>query len=149
MMAAIALVAIDCVAIRTPLLGRTVTEAMLLLGGLPMANILAAGLLTLLRDRSWRRVYRPWLVGFEVVGWTALCLYASCAYYHPDALRETVVHTASPLRALASHAFIAVIMAALALPHIALALLGGWLNRKYAIGVTIIDLFQRELTTAA
>jgi hypothetical protein len=39
-------------------------------------------------------------------------------------------------------------MAALGLPQLILALLGGWLNRKYAIGVTIINLFYRDLTTA-
>jgi hypothetical protein len=83
-MATVVLVALDCIAIRTPLSGRSPTAGMLLLGGLPTANILAAGLLTLLSDRSWRCVSRPWLVGFEVVGWTVLLLYASCACSHAD-----------------------------------------------------------------
>jgi hypothetical protein len=142
MMAAVALVALVAFerrVIQNPLSGRTVTEAMLLLGGLPMANILAAGLLILLRDRWRRRVYLPWLVGFEVVGWTALCLYASIAYHHPDALRETVVHALSPLVPPGDQAFIVAVMATLGLPQLAVALLGGWLNR----------LFHRDLTTAA
>src|SRR5262249_49539303 len=61
MMAAVALIALDCRAIGTPLSGLSVTECMLVLGGLPMANILAGGLLILLADRSWRRVHHPWL----------------------------------------------------------------------------------------
>jgi hypothetical protein len=148
MMAAVVLVALNCIALRTPLSGRSLAACMLLLGGLPMANILAAGLLTVLPDRSWRAVYRPWFVGFEVVGWTALLLYSSCAYYHPEALRESVVPALRSLRALGNPAFITAVMAALTVPQLCLALLGGWLNQRYGIGVTIGDLYDRDLTTA-
>src|SRR4051794_31380971 len=72
LMAVVVLVALDCVAIRTPLSGRSVTAGMLVLGGLPMANILAAGLVPLLPDRSGRCGCHRWLVGFEVVGWSTL-----------------------------------------------------------------------------
>jgi hypothetical protein len=148
MMAAVVLVALDCMAIRTPLSGLSVTACMLLLGGLPMANILAAGLLILLADRSGRGVYRPWLVGFEVAGWTALFLYASCAYYRPYALREYVVHALTSLRALGNSALITAVVVALSAPQLGLAILGGWVNRKYEIVVTIGGLIDRYMTTA-
>jgi hypothetical protein len=148
MMVVVALVALDLMAIRAPLNGLSVTACMLRLGGLPMANILAFGLLIVLPDRSWRRVYRHWLAGFEVAGWIALFLYASCAYYHPYALRESVVHAMTPLRALGNPSFITAVVATLSAPQLGLALFGGWLNRRSRIGVTIGDLFDREMTTA-
>jgi hypothetical protein len=148
LMAVIGLVALDCMTIRTPLSGLSLTVGMLLLGGLPMTNILAAGLLPLLSGRSGRGADRPWLVGFEVVGWIALLLYASCAYYHPDALREGLVDALRSLRVLGNPAFLAGVVAVLSAPQLGLALLGGWLNRRYGIGVTIADRFDRDLTTA-
>lgn len=146
LMAIVALVALDCVVVRTPLSGRSLTAGMLLLGGLPMANILAAVLLT--PDRSERDPYRPWVVGFEVVGWTALLLYAACAYAHPDVLRESVVQSLKSLRSLGNPAFLAAVVAVLSVPQLGLALLGGWLNQRYGIGAIIGDVFDRDLTTA-
>jgi hypothetical protein len=148
MMAVVALFALDFMAIRTPLNGLSVTACMLLLGGLPMANLLTAGLLVMLPDRLRRRVDRPWLVGFEVVGWTALFGYASCAYYHAYALRESVVHALGLLTSLGNPAFLTAVVAILSAPQLGLALVGGWLNRRYQIGSTIRDLFDGDLTTA-
>lgn len=146
LMAFVVLAALDCVVIRTPLSGRSLTAAMLLLGGLPMANILAAVLLTL--DRSERDVYRPWMVGFEVVGWTALLLYASCAYTHPEVLRESVVQTLKSLRSLGHPTFLTAVVAVLSVPQLGLALVGGWLNQRYGIGIMVGDLFDHDLPTA-
>jgi 4-amino-4-deoxy-L-arabinose transferase-like glycosyltransferase len=148
LMAVVGLVALDCMAIRTPLSGRSLTAGMLLLGGLPMANILAAGLLPLLPDRSGREGCRPWLVGFQAVGWTALFLYTSCAYYDPDALRESVVRALKSLRVLGNPTFLIAVAAALSVPQLGLALVGGWLNRRYRIGATIDGLFDRDWSTA-
>jgi hypothetical protein len=146
MMVAVAIVALDCKAIRTPLSGQSVTECMLVLGGLPMANVLVAGLLILLPDRSRGRLYHPWLVGFEVAGWTALFFYAAGAYYHAYALREGIVRALTSLSALGNTAYISAVMATLSAPQLGLGLLGGWLNRRYKIGVTIGDLIDRDMT---
>jgi hypothetical protein len=130
MMVGVAIVALDCKAILTPLSGLSVTECMLLLGGLPMANVLVAGLLILLPDRPRGHVYRPSLVGFEVAGWTALFFYAAGAYYHAYALREGIVTALTALSALGNTADIGAVMATLAAPQLGLALFGGWLNRR-------------------
>jgi hypothetical protein len=132
MMAVVALAALDCAAVRSPLSGRPLTETLLLLGGLPMANVLAFGLLPLLLERPGRGACRPCLVGFETVGWSVLLLYASCAFYHPEALRGGVVRALASLSALGNPAFLAAAAAALLSPQLSLALLGGWLNRRFS-----------------
>jgi hypothetical protein len=142
LMGLVVLVAFDCTAIRAPLSGRSLTGGMLLLGGLPMANILAAGLLPLLPDPLGRWVYRPWLVGFEAMGGTALLLYAACACSQPDTLRAGIVLALKSLRPFGNPAFLTAVVASLSLPQLGLALLGGWLNRRYGIGILIGDLFD-------
>jgi hypothetical protein len=146
MMGAVAIAALDCMAIRTPRSGQSVTECMLVLGGLPMANVLVAGLLILVSDRSSGRLHRPWLMGFQVAGWTALFLYAAGAYSHAYALREGIVRALTALSALGNTAYISAVMATLSAPQLGLALLGGWLNWRYEIGVTIHDLLDRDMT---
>ena len=148
LMAVVVLVALDCVAIRTPLRGRSLTAGMLLLGGLPMANILAAGLLPLLRiARGGVCVTPGWSVSRSSAGRPCFSI-ASCAYYHPDTLRESVVTALKSVRALGNPAFLAAVVTVLSLPQFGLALLGGWLNRRYGIGVTIGDRFDCDLTTS-
>jgi hypothetical protein len=132
LMAVVALAALDCAAVRSPLSGRPLTETLLLLGGLPMANVLAFGLLLLLLESPGRGACRPWLVGFETVGWSVLLLYAFCAFYHPEALRGGVVGALSWLNALGNPVFLAAAVAVLISPQLSLAMLGGWLNRKFS-----------------
>jgi hypothetical protein len=136
-MALVGLAALDCMAIRAPLSGLPIVAAMLLLGGLPMANLLAIGLLPLLLGRPGGRGARPSVVGFEVVGWATLLLYASFASHRPEALREAVVVALGSLRTHGNAAFLTAVMVALLLPQISLSLLGGWLNGRYDARVAI------------
>jgi hypothetical protein len=137
LMAAALIIALDCAVARSPLSGRPLTVILLLLGGLPMGNVLVVGLLPLIRNLHARREQNPWLVGFEVAGWAGLLLFASIAVYHPDPLRETIVQSLGSTRALGNHAFLATICSALLLPQLALALLGGWLNSRRAEGRSV------------
>jgi hypothetical protein len=132
LMALVALAAIDCAAVRSPLSGSPQTVILLLLGGLPMANILAVRLLPLaLRlDVGYER--RRFLLGFEAAGWAALLIFTFCAKENPDAVRALVVQALIPVRSLGNPAFRLTACAALLLPQLLLALGGGWLNRSFA-----------------
>jgi hypothetical protein len=136
-MALVGLAAFDCMAIRTPLSGLPVVAAMLLLGGLPMVNLLAIGLLLLLPGRLGGGGARPSVVGFEVVGWSTLLLYAAFASHRPEALREAAVVALGSLRTQGNAAFLTAVMVALLLPQVSLSLLGGWLNGRYDARVAI------------
>ena len=137
LMVLVGLAAIDCMAIRGPLSGRPIIATLLLLGGLPMANLLAIGLLPLLLGDPGCRGARPSVVGFEVVGWVTLLLYASLVSHRPEALREAVVVALGSVRIHGNVAFLTAVMAALLLPQISLSLLGGWLNGRYDLKVAI------------
>jgi hypothetical protein len=87
LMVVIAITALD-IAISQPLLKSAFggappgpnTPWLLILGALPMANILAVGLLIGLRRRGSRR----FLLGFEVFGAAALAIYIALASSYPD-----------------------------------------------------------------
>jgi hypothetical protein len=112
-----------------------VTETLLLLGGLPMANILAVGLLPLVLKGSGGGRRNPSLVGFEAVGWSVLLLYAACAVHHPDTIRGGVVCALGPLRPLGGSPVLTAAVGLL-LPQVALALFGGWLSARCAGGIS-------------
>jgi hypothetical protein len=98
---------------------------------------LAIGLLPLLLGRAGGCGARPSVVGFEVVGWATLLLYASFASHRPEALREAVVVALGSLRTHGNAAFLTAVMVALLLPQISLSLLGGWLNGRYDARIAI------------
>jgi hypothetical protein len=133
LMALVAVVAIDCAVVRAPLSGRPVTEQLMIMGGLPMANTLAAGLLPFLirpglemastRNQFWR--------GFETVGWSALLLFSLNAVLHPEEVRVLAVQALWSFRSSGSTVFALLVSAALSLPQVLLALIGGWLNQSY------------------
>jgi hypothetical protein len=140
LMTLVLLAALDCTAVRTPLSGRSVTDVMLLLGALPMANVLVVGLLPLLHGRAGRgqggleRI--PGLIGFEAVGSAALLGYTVAAFKHADLLRDVVANALASLRPLGNPTFLSAVVATLLLPQLALALLGGWAVKRHGIGVT-------------
>jgi hypothetical protein len=103
------------------------------MGGLPMANILAAGLLPVLfgpglevasmKHLFWR--------GFETVGWSALLLFSLTAVLHPEEVRVLAVQALWSFRSSGSTVFALLVSAALSVPQILLAVIGGWLNQSY------------------
>jgi hypothetical protein len=139
LMALVVIAALDCAAIRSPLSGRPLTAILLLLGALPMANILAVALLPLIQRHRARLERRACLVGFEIVGWVALLLYAFCAVHHSDFLLDIVLRPLRPIRVQGRSAFLTVVCMALLTPQLAPALLGGWLCGRYHLRVRISD----------
>ena len=83
-MVAVAIAAIDLWAIQAVIASREdriryVTGTFLLVGGLPMASVLAVGMLIRLRQSE----SRPFVLGFEVFGATALVSYVALAILPP------------------------------------------------------------------
>ena len=99
-------------------------------GGLPMADVLAVGLLAgVLGDRS-----RPFILGFMVFGLIALVAFVACAALYPESVIESrilwvlrslprgIFGLSPPVRTSILYAIAACLVV---LPQFALALLGG------------------------
>jgi hypothetical protein len=80
-MVAVAVVALDFGATRSLLESNSQAAASLLLGALPMANVLVVSILVVRRLPG----SRPFLLGFETFGATALAVYAALSVYHDAA----------------------------------------------------------------
>jgi hypothetical protein len=137
-MVAVAIVALDFAATRA-LFG---WGHRLLLGALPMANVLAVGILV--GQQSPRS--RPFLLGFEAFGAMALAFYVALVSFFPDsyepigsylALVESVlvepiekfIGRDRPFILVPIAYIVAVIM--LGWPQVAFALIGGFLSRRF------------------
>jgi hypothetical protein len=142
LMSVVLVVALDCMAINMLIvrpLFRVPLSELILLGALPMANILAIGLLQLWADRKGRCQTRPLLVGFEICGWVTLLVFLTCAVlatesFHDgvgDLLRSLSLRPGDPL-------FLIGAVAILLLPQLALASVGGRLIRSYRIEVKFV-----------
>jgi hypothetical protein len=116
---------------------RTPTGDLLLVGAMPMANVLAVGMLIGLR----RAGSRPFLWGFEAFGVVALAHYVLVATFSPMVLwanAEPLVNYVrrtygrhGPLVCILILIFSATVM--LVLPQVAFAVTGGFLGRKFRI----------------
>jgi len=114
------------------------TNQGLVLGGLPMANLLAVGFLVGRRHFA----SRPFLLGFEVFGAVALGLYVAVATLFTKELLFPYVHSVilplgkpvgqpfSPAQLLIHMSFAA---AMLGLPQLAVSLIGGSLFRRFRV----------------
>jgi hypothetical protein len=113
------------------------TGALLALGAMPMATVLAIGLIIgYRRDGS-----RPFLLGFESFGAMALALFAVLVACFGAKMLESYSRTfVDPLSKIIGpdqpliHTPVAYV--ALALPQVTFALMGGFLSRKYRITIT-------------
>jgi hypothetical protein len=146
LMVAVAIAAFDFAAIRAllPHHGSALDDQRrmcLLLGALPMANALAVGMLIGQR----RPGRRPFLMGFEVFGAMALAFFIVLAtlfprevvwpYITPFVLPiERFIGPGRPMVYIPLGAF--VIVATLAWPQVAFAMLGGFLSRKFRVTIT-------------
>ena len=137
-MVVIAISALDFWAIRAALQFPTPKGQSLILGALPMANVLAFAILIGL----WRPASRPFLVGFQAFGAIALALYMVGAIFFYDELVMSyialflrpigrVVGQRPPVVLIPIFFSCAIIM--FGLPQLAFALLGGFLFRKLRI----------------
>jgi hypothetical protein len=142
LMAIVGLAAIDFTAIRPmfgSIAGRSETGELLLIGALPMANVLAAAILI----RALHPVSHSFLLGFEVFGATALAFYAILAmfFYSPDGpigfclsiLDDALEKIVGGNNTFIFFTFNVII---LGLPQFAFALLGGCLSRTFKVTFT-------------
>jgi hypothetical protein len=138
-MVVVAIAALDFAAIRA-IYGSS-EGGLLVLGALPMAHILAVGLLISRR----RPGSRPFLLGFETFGAMALALFvtwASCC--DPEAVNpyldlfldplEQIVGQGRPFVFIPIAFFGAAVM--LGWPQVVFALIGGFLSRRFKITIT-------------
>jgi hypothetical protein len=113
----------------------------LLLGALPMANVLAVGMLVGRR----RPGSRPFLMGFEAFGAKALAIFIALATCFP---REVVLPYLTPVvvplertigydRPFVMFPIVGVVaVALLGWPQVAFALAGGSLSRRFKVTIT-------------
>jgi hypothetical protein len=143
MMAFIAIAALDFGAIRALLRFNSIAAELLLVGTLPMANVLAVGILV----GQWRPGSRPFLLGFEAFGAMALAVYAALSVYHDGApvaayaelyngsWWETIINRLPPFAFAPTRIFLLVVI--LSGPQVVFALIGGFLSRKYRITISL------------
>jgi hypothetical protein len=151
MMAIIVIAAIDLAAIRGIDGTSTLIGALIVLGSMPMASILVLGIPSLVRGFSGRGKIHPFLTGFEAVGWTVLLVYTGGAVLLPVSVAGLVELVVGALliflgfdilsvqtRVPAWELFLLILcLLILLLPQLALALVGGWVNRLFKFRITI------------
>jgi hypothetical protein len=141
MMALVLLVALDAWACKalmgSPLFSAPVTE-LIVLGALPMANVLALGLYPILMSRHKHESGRPGLVGFEVGGLAALLLYLACSVLMPHPIHWGVGNLLRTIGFVPGPALLAGAVVLLLIPQVALAILGARLGRTYKFRVILI-----------
>jgi hypothetical protein len=145
-MVAVAITALDFGAIRA-LLPRHANvlddqrDILLLLGALPMANVLAVGMLIGHR----RPGSRPFLMGFEAFGAMALAFFIALASCFPrEVWMSYLVPFVAPLERIIGpdRPFVYIPIGGLVVavmlvgPQVAFAVIGGFLSRRFKITIT-------------
>jgi hypothetical protein len=139
-LAAVAVIAIDCMVVRSvrsrprPQIGDL---DLIILTSLPMANLLVVGITLLLQ---WRGRCGPFLPGFVAGGWTALIAYIGLTTLKPDSIDGFLIsvfdflgeQTGCDMTSPAWATFEEVgAPALLGLPLVLVALAGGYLSQKF------------------
>jgi hypothetical protein len=140
LMALIAVAAVDFVVAGALIEFRTPMDDLLLLGALPMANVLFITRL-LVRGRPGSR---PFLLGLEVFGATALVLFVLLSAFSPGPVLgsylgpmvNAVRYSLEPFGTVVCISILCTAAAAmLVLPQLAFALAGGLLFRRFKAGI--------------
>ncbi len=138
MMAIIALVALDCLAIR---MGSPLTLYSVTFGGLPTQLVLVIGLLLVVRRRRRKEIQLPFLIGFEVVGWLGHLIFVAVSVQAAESLDRHLVHTLTPLLgATGSGPYSPLVliyrillgMSYLTALQLVPALVGGWVSQRWS-----------------
>jgi hypothetical protein len=133
MMAIVAIVALDCLALRFG------AHAGVLVGGLPMQSALVIGLPQVVRWRRSGYMRLPFLIGFEVGGWiSSVILFAVCVFARRS-FDEHLGHVIEPfLRGSGFAPFstpdmiVRITLGAcyLTAPQLLIALVAGWISQR-------------------
>jgi hypothetical protein len=148
-MAIIVIAAINLAAIRALDGTNTIIGALIVVGSMPMASILMLGIPNLVRGLTGRGKIRPFLAGFEGVGWTVLLVYTVSAILFAEWVAgEVDLFVQFPMNLIGRDAanesdpawqlvglFVVVLL--LLLPQLFFALVGGWLNQRFKITIAI------------
>lgn len=123
----VAFAAANCAIVGAFLDRPSVWKEMCLFGALPMANLLAAGLLPWLRRRAGIDGFR---VGFEVAGALAMAAFLVLSWRYTDTLFRLPQSLFRPyLELRPGFGLVSVALLIFLGPQVAFALLGGWLGR--------------------
>jgi hypothetical protein len=140
-MVIIVVAAIDLAAIRALDGTRSLIRGLLVWGSMPMASILVLGIPSVIRGLSGSGKIHPFLIRFELVGWTVLLVYTGSAILFPEFVGELVQHLLEssdlPLVSGTNPLVLFYVVLIPLLPQLALALVGGWLNQLFKIRITI------------
>jgi hypothetical protein len=122
-MALVAIAAVDCALILSPFSGRPAAEGLLLLGSLPMLNLLALVALAALPPVGTGRGL--FACGFLLAGAAAAAVTAWLVAAHPERVREAVVGVVRPFRPYGNPLYLGSAAAVLLAPQVAAAAVGG------------------------
>jgi hypothetical protein len=148
-MVIVALVALDCLAIRA---GSPMTIYHLVFGGLPMQGVLVTSLILVLRRRRLGEKPLAFLTGFMVVGWICHLAYVAICVQSAEPLTLHLSHTLGPLvraigfqqdRAGERICRVGVGMAYLTMLQLIPALIAGWIFHWWSKQTTS-DLAQSQ-----
>jgi hypothetical protein len=133
----VALAALNFAVFRAAMDAPSIIGVLLALGAMPMATVLAIGLIIGYR----RHGSRPFLLGFESFGAVALALFAVLAASVGEKMLDSYLGIFfEPLPKILGRAqslfHIPIACVALGLPQVAFALMGGFLSRMYRITIT-------------
>jgi hypothetical protein len=142
-MVAVAIAALDCMAIRARLPRHEHVlddqrDMCLLLGALPMANVLGVGMLIGLR----RPGSRPFLVGFEAFGAMALTCFTVLATGFPRVMLPYLEPFVTSIQRSIGPSIVGIPIVALVVavmlvgPQVAFALAGGFLSRRFKVTIS-------------
>lgn len=138
MMVIVAVVAIDCLLIRLANSGSAIP--FLVFGGSLMQIGLVIGLLLILRRQRRMETPYPFLVGFEVVGWSGHLSYAVLCLRSANWIDEHLRAILTPLLNVTGFSrfstpgmiWIFILgISCLTAPQLAPALVGGWISQKW------------------
>jgi hypothetical protein len=152
-MVLVAILACDSLAIRALTeVDRPEALLLILLGGVPTANVLLLGLRPIARGWMQRQDTRPVLIGFEVAGCAALLSYVAISLVAPDFMLDLLEKLLEAILTPILRGFgvdehddsgplivISFLAAAflLSVPQIALAVAGGLFTRRYEVRLVI------------
>ena len=139
-MLVVAIAALDFGAIRAMIEFKSIKAELLVLGALPMTNVLAVGLLIGQR----RPGTRPFLLGFVAFGAMTLALYIATASFFPHgavmlSMRPLTIYLVKTIGLDRPFVFVSAQCSAgvvmLGLPQLSFAQIGGLLSRKFMMTI--------------
>jgi hypothetical protein len=129
LMTLVAFVAANCAIVKTIMARPSVWNEVFIFGALPMANLLAFGLLPWLRRSPDRSRFGGFRVGFEICGWVATAAFLVLSLRFTDQFFVAPQQLGSYLALKPGLGLVSCALVTFVGPQLAVAVLGGWLGR--------------------